>query len=150
MNHTCAILLSILLSGCSALKKQIDYNSFTISKEELASISVRSILTTGIDRNKDPIDEVKEFNLDNSEVEIISYNSWFDLNTTKKYYLKIKWFSPDNQIFEQNDYIFKPTEPSWYTWNYLAYNKKLIPKGPFKVKIYLNNALVNELSFTVK
>ncbi len=143
------LFTAILLSGCSSKKKIIDYNSFSISQEQLSKISTKIIFTSGLDKNKDPINDLTEFEVKN-DAKSICYISWFDLDANKDYYVKVKWFGPNNEIFEQDDDVFKPNSPSYYSWLKLNLVENVTPKGKFKVQVFLNNSLVKELYFTTK
>jgi hypothetical protein len=138
-----------VMSSCKTPKLFIDYKSFNITKEELGEISLKAVFTSALDKEDDPIDEVNSYTLGSEKKRVMCYFTWFELTASKQYYIKLKWYSPTNELYEQNDYIFTPREPTWYTWHYLYLRSSLTPKGVYKVKVFLNNAQMKELSVTI-
>ncbi|MDI1353825.1 MAG: hypothetical protein PSX36_02820 [bacterium] len=149
MKHFVLFTFATLLASCSSLKKGVDYGAFALTAKEQLLISVKAVLTSKLDETNDPIDEVKEYTVGES-VKPIIYLTWFELSTPQKYYVKIKWISPNDELFEQNDYLFTAKEPTWYTWHFITLEDKLAPRGNWKIKIYINNELKKDLKFTLK
>jgi hypothetical protein len=143
------IFLTPLLFFCCASRKPIDYSLFALTDEEKNSISCRTILTTGLDKKEDPIDDVKEFQVkDGTDAWI--YVTWFELLPGKQYYVTIKWIDPNNEKYEQDDYIFTPKSRTYYEWFALTLKEKVTPRGKFKARLYINHHFVKEAEFELK
>jgi hypothetical protein len=135
--------------ACLSKKKVVDYSAFIISEEALKAVDLRIVFATALDKHEDPVNNLTTFDLF-ADGEIITYISWFDLKAGEQYYIKHRWLDPSGNVFEQQDLLSKPDEPTAYTYFTLTTRDGVTPKGTITAQIFLNNHLVRQQKFTIR
>lgn len=137
------VMIITVFAACFS-KKVINYAAFDLEKSELERVSNKVVLTSKINEEKDPINNLSSFEVRRGS-QIIVYVSWFDL-PIKELCFKVNLLGPDNTIIDQDFMIFKPHQPVYYTWLEFNLQENITPLGDIKIQVFLNNHLTKETS----
>jgi hypothetical protein len=136
----------ILFSGCSAFRPQMssisNYKTYTLTEDEQRDIKCKVILTSGLNEQKLPINNISEYILD-SETPLCIFVRFFNLYRTE-YFVCVNMYSEDGKLFDQYNSVFKPSKISSdisFTGKYLS---SLVKPGNIKIELKINNVKVDE------
>lgn len=140
------------LEGCIGILSKSAGSSGNISSTELelplstkAGIKFKVIMTSGVDKESDPIDFRDKFSV-NKDDKMYVFVYWPGL--VGDHNVRVKWIMPDKQIFNESIYDTTFKSPSWRTWHWQKMFSQL-PKGQWFFELYLDGQLLATKRFSV-
>lgn len=108
------------------------------------------IITSGLDENNLPVNELSEINLDTySGEKVYFFVKWKNLeNITYRYTGSI--YNPNNYEVYTGDVVFNVSNGKYNTWTYITFNETNNMKGIWTFEAYMNDDLGAKINFRVK
>lgn len=132
------ILILIVTASCTTLKDD--------KQTYLENPDYRLILSSGVDSNDDPIDNLEEISLANEK--LVIYTTWFNI-PTNSYSYSCKIYDSSGQKVKDSNMDFNPTSDEWYTWSTFYLNPNTDKAGKWKMELFLDGVIVIEKEFDV-
>jgi len=108
--------------------------------------SYRSIITTGLNSDEDPINSITSVNFTKK---IYIYNRWTDLAPEQEYECRVKFYDGSGQMVYDDSMTFSSDSVSYYTWFYYKPLSNIDKIGKWKIEIFLDGKRMTTCYLTV-
>ncbi|HIH95962.1 MAG TPA: hypothetical protein HA348_00480 [Thermoplasmata archaeon] len=116
------------------------------SEPKRSELSYRVIFTTGLTKNDQPVNNLKEISIDEQRIYI--YVTWFSISDGEHNYL-CKMFDGSGILVTTGQMSFTAEGGSWNTWTSYNIKKHVDKPGNWTFEIYLDGKKVIEESLAV-
>jgi hypothetical protein len=139
---------SVIIPG--KYKVELFYNEelkstagFEFKKPALEIISVD--LTNSVNKDSSPSSKLTEFKQTDTIFACVRVNFLIKSNT-----IKTKWFDSKGELLLESPYLINEDDyDNYYVSFGLQNNKGILPDGPYKIEIYLNEKLFKTIDFKI-